>query len=372
MQSLPAAAQAMLASLFQGSDGISVETLPCNRWLTSGIWKVSCGTQSLILKELSAPHHSPADSWDAHWIGHADAPDHWNYWKREALVYDSDLTKTYIQSGIGPPRLVRLEVAGDRVYLWTENISAPPAAQWELLRYGKAAYALGKAQGRIVGTQSLSGVDWLSKNYLLDYSEEKPFDLASLEDSTAWRQHLIVDYFPPGLRAGLRRFSDLRHELLRIAAILPQTLCHNDFWTRNLFGTDTAYTFLIDWAFAGLGCVGQDIGNLVPSAALDGFISPDYLPTLERIVLSAYITGLQESDWPGDERLVRLGMYASAVKYVWLGAAMLSSASDPDHPTYIGYGEGPVDALFLRVGKTLEFLISWADNAFRLGSELMV
>lgn len=322
------------------------------------------------MKELRAPDHSDASVWGSHWTVGAELSSHWNYWKREALVYGSEVPELFTRFGIRPPSILNVKTNQNRAYLWIENVDVPSAANWGPRRYAKAAYQLGNAQGHIASTNSLPTHNWLSVDYLDDYSREKPFDFAWLDDDTAWRQRLIADHFPPRLREGVLRFTGLRDELLRIAARLPQTLCHNDFWTRNLFGADAGDTFLIDWAFLGSGCIGQDIGNLVPSAAFDGFVSPQELPALERMVLGSYNRGLRESDWKEDQRLALLGMCASAVKYVWVCPAMLSSASDVRHPVYVGYGDGTVEDQFLRVGRVLEFLVSWGDYAMTLSAQL--
>lgn len=321
------------------------------------------------MKELRAPDHSNASAWASHWTAGAELPSHWNYWKREALVYGSEVPEFFSAFGLRPPTALNLEVSQNRAYLWIENVDAPSATSWGSQRYAKAAYQLGNIQGHIVSTCSFPKYNWLSVDYLSDYSGEKPFEFGWLDDDVAWRQRLIADYFPPGLRDGVRRFASLRDELLRITARVPRTLCHNDFWTRNLLGTDVGDSFLIDWAFLGSGCVGQDIGNLVPSAAFDGFTSPQELPALEHMVLESYNKGLRKSGWK-EERLALLGMYASAVKYVWVCPAMLSSASDVRHPIYVGYGNGTVENQFLRIGRVLEFLVSWADHAIALSREL--
>lgn len=369
LEDLPESARETLRNLVPGCHKISVDNLPCNPWLTSGIWRVCCGDRCLVLKELRPPDNSDASVWGSHWTARAELPSHWNYWKREALVYGSEATEFFSDFGLRPPTALGLEVSQNRAYLWIENVDAPSAASWGPRRYAKAAYQLGNAQGHIVSTGSFPKHKWLSVDYLADYSGEKPFEFGWLDDDIAWRQPLVADYFPPGLRDGARRFASHKDELLRIAARLPRTLCHNDFWTRNLLGTDVGDTFLIDWAFLGSGCIGQDIGNLVPSAAFDGFAPPQELPALERMVFESYNRGLRKGGCK-EERLALLGMYASAVKYVWVCPAMLSSASDARHPVYVGYGDSAVEDQFLRVGRVLEFLVSWADHAMTLSKEL--
>lgn len=79
--------------------------------------------------------------------------------------------------------------------------------------------------------------------------------------------------------------------------------------------------------------------------------------------------GLRGSGWHGDERVVRLGVCASAVKYDWLTALMLARADDEQ----VGYGgEGAVSAelRYRERGVTLAFLAEWAAEARLLAPQL--
>jgi thiamine kinase-like enzyme len=58
---------------------------------------------------------------------------------------------------------------------------------------------------------------------------------------------------------------DERETFLSWIERAPRTVCHLDLWPRNVFDDDGA-TVLIDWAFVGIGAVGEDVGNLVPDA----------------------------------------------------------------------------------------------------------
>src|SRR5438309_3595584 len=83
----------------------------------------------------------------------------------------------------------------------------------------------------------------------------------------------------------------------------PQTLCHLDFHPGNLFGGESE-TVVVDWAYCGLGALGEDAGNLVPDTLLDGFVAADRGAELEQVVWDGYLAGLADAGWPGDERAV--------------------------------------------------------------------
>jgi len=76
----------------------------------------------------------------------------------------------------------------------------------------------------------------------------------------------------------------------------------------------------------------------------DHFQPAAVLPELEEAVLNGYLTGLTDGGWRGDSDLVRLGMWASAVKYDWLTPAMLAMATAERQLAYGGTVE--VDAAY--------------------------
>ena len=132
---------------------------------------------------------------------------------------------------------------------------------------------------------------------------------------------------------------------------------------------DGSFT-LVDWSFVGAGALGEDIGNLVPDSVFDLFVPAEALPELDEAVFGGYVSGLREAGWQGDERLVRLGMHASAVKYEWLGPLMVQKASDAEHVGYGGSRAVDSGPLYAERAATLAFLVSWAEEARELAEEL--
>src|SRR5438309_4827997 len=114
------------------------------------------------------------------------------------------------------------------------------------------------------------------------------------------------------------RLHEDRERFLFLLESLPRTLCHLDVWPHNLIARGDEDTVLLDWAFVGDGALGEDIGNLVPDSVFDLFLPAKLLPELDAAVFGSYVAGLRDAGWEGDERVVRLGMCASAVKYEWL------------------------------------------------------
>jgi len=371
LKHLPVDLALEVAQFFPDGSRVSVESLPRNPWLTSAIWLVRDDRRSIVVKRTAISCDKPDDAWSAHWTYGAHIETHWNYWKREALAYQNDIPGCFRKSGILAPAALLVQSDGDHANLWLEAVSANPATQWRIAQYARAANALGRAQAGLLIEKQPLPISWLARDYLVDYSSEKPFKLNRVAEDEQWEGQLVADLLSRDLQPTLCRFGDIRQTLYQIVTDLPHTLCHNDFWTRNLFGDDSGPIFVIDWGFVGYGPIGADIGNLIPSAALDGFISSEDLPELETAVFDGYLEGLREGGWYGDDRLARLGMCASAVKYVWLGPAILQSAREPNHPTYAGYGGHDIETRFRETGRTLQFLADWGNEATDLAASIL-
>ncbi|WOX13432.1 hypothetical protein [Streptomyces sp. N50] len=211
-----------------GSVGAATLTHNAKNGVTAGVRVVTAGDRTAVLKVLTR-----AKGTTARWAA-SDDPRHWNYWLREAEVYDSGLAQSWRPYGIRAPRLLaRVERADGDVALWLERVAGEAGTGWPLTRYVEHARRLGAAQG---------------------------------------------------------------------AAPVPDE----------------------PWAFAGDGAVGEDLGNYLPDSVFDLFVPAADLPGCAARAYDAYLHGLRGSGSRVDERLVRLGVCASVVKYDWLAAAMLA------------------------------------------------
>jgi hypothetical protein len=115
-----------------------------NNGVTGGVWAVTAGDHSAVLKVLT--RSKPATGrWAA-----SDDPRHWNYWRREADAYASGLTQAWQPYGIRAPRLLaRVERPDGDVALWLERVRGEPATGWSIARHVEHARRLGAAQGAV-------------------------------------------------------------------------------------------------------------------------------------------------------------------------------------------------------------------------------
>jgi hypothetical protein len=328
--------------------------------VTAGVWRVTGGGRSAVLKVLTRTKETSA-TWAA-----SNDPRHWNFWRREAYVYQSGLAQIWQGHGIRAPRLLAcVERPDGDLALWLEDVPGDPATAWPLDRHVEHAHRLGAAQGAVGAGEDRP---WLSQRFLRDYTTSKTTGQDLLDDDEAWRHPLVRAHFPAGLRADMVRLHHDREWFLTVMESLPRAFCHLDQWPANV-RSDGRGSAVLDWAFAGDGALGEDLGNYLPDCVFDLFVPAADLPGLAKAAYDAYLHGLRESGWRGDERLVRLGVCASAVKYDWLTALMLARADD-EQPAYGGQGAVSAELRYRERGLALAFLAEWAAEARLLAPQL--
>ena len=351
--------------------GAVAQELPHNRWLSPGVWQIRTGSgQRAVLKYAQCGRDRGQTAWDEHWTARDLDPHRWTYWCREPLAYQYGLPGAYVGSGIAAPACLGTYIGDSDAAVLLERVDGRPGEGWPAAEFRPAAEALGRAQAPFLLGRELPRVPWLSRDFLRDYSSEKPADWDLLDDDDAWQHPVIRETFPDGLREGVGLVHASRERLYQISEALPRTLCHLDFWPKNLFRRPGGQIVLIDWAFTGLGAIGEDAGNLVPDAVLDHFVPAADLPALEQAVFEGYLAGLRAAGWADDPRLVRLGMWSSSVKYDWMAAFTLSQVSRERQYRYGGGGEIDAGFRFRERSRVLLYLAGWARRALDLAEEL--
>jgi hypothetical protein len=355
---------------------------------TTGLWRVRLrtggaaageGAASRIVKVL-APGR---DSGHEHWRS-GEAEDHWYYWRREALAYGSGLLAD-LPGGLSAPTChLAAERADGSIALWLDDLASgggAPATAWPPERYGLAARHLGEMQGAYVAGgdrgRPLPTDRWLSRGWLRTYVGRRDRDRGLLHDDRLWRDPAVAAWFPRppvdelvALRADQSRF-------LEVLDRLPRTLAHLDLHPANLFDAPPAAgvaapaaepaTVAVDWAFVGIGAVGEDPGNLVPDAVLDFHVPPDRLDDLHAAVVAGYHAGLRAAGWDVGADVVRLAMAASAAaKYAWIAPAVLRSVAD-GRPEL---NRRPRDEALASWAPVVRYLLDRADEARTLADRV--
>jgi hypothetical protein len=361
----------LLARLGTGTAGDEPEPLPHNRWLSPGVWRVRTTEGHLaVLKYVRSDRSRGETPWEAHWTAKDQEPHRWNYWAREPLAYQHRLSDAYAEAGVQVPACLASSIDDGEALLLLEWVDGAPGETWEVGSYGPPAEALGRAQAPFLNGRAVPAFPWLSEGFLRDYSTEKPVEWGLLDDAETWQHPVVRQTFPPGLREGAVFVHANRERLYRVSEALPRTLCHLDFWPENLFLRPGGEVVLIDWGFAGLGSIGEDVGNLVPDACFDHFAEADDLPLLEQVVFDAYLRGLRSAGWNEDPRLVQLGMWSSSVKYDWMAPFTLAQAGQDRQYRY--GGDGTIDGVFKfrERSRVLLFISGWARQALELAEQM--
>lgn len=315
-----------------------------------------------------------------HWSAGPDAS-HWNYWSREALAYANHVTEVFTAGGIGSPELLgRVELSDGSIQLWLEDVDGRSGRDLALGDHARIAEGLGRAQGTLgpgpegptAAQRDLLSMPFLSKEWMRSYALSRPAGPTIHQDEAAWEHPVVVAGFGEARHRLRARFGELYRDAPRwldLMESLPRTLCHLDFWPNNAIVRTGPEQLgrpdhvLIDWAFVGDGAVGEDPGNWVPDTLFDHFMEPELFGELDSAVWQAYATGLESAGWSWPLEYARLGMCASAIKYVWLPGLMVSTA---DHKGPTGYGgqqSYELVEVFRRRGLVFEQLLSWLDEA---------
>ena len=284
---------------------------------------------SAVLKVIQSPANVGYSD-----IGESDDMTHWNYWRRELLLYRSGFLDT-LPDGLVAPRFYGAgELPGDVAYLWLEEVSDDYPDGWPLERYALAARHLGRLNGAHVGGQPWPQWPWLSRGRLWQW-------FATLTEwrTLSWEHPAVSGYFPAAEVGTLRRLLWAHEEFLTRLDRLPQTVSHGDTYPTNFKARRLAAgreeTVALDWALAGVCPIGYDLGSLAFGAYLN---RPEAtLTKIDDALFTSYLDGLRDAGCRIDANTVRFGYTAAAaLSFASLQFWMLGVLTTRGHT-------GPVD-----------------------------
>ncbi|MFF2885938.1 phosphotransferase [Paenibacillus sp. NPDC057967] len=291
--------------LGEGKEESSVYRVTCTIQLQDG----SRGDYSLILK-IAKP-----DSM-------RDKADHYFYWKREALVYQSGML-SQLPEGIRAPQCYGVEEQADGdVRLWLEDVPIETFQKdWSLAHMCKTFCLLGKFNGAYLTGASLPADGFLCRAWMRSWVEVCTAYAKPMEEQQAiwniykdvhnssnelWEQYLSNRY----------RVSSLLETLDQ----LPRVLAHQDVHWDNIFlekGNGDDSLIAIDWQFASISGVGEELGRMFGYALLQKKIPVNQAAEYKEELFSSYVEGLRAAGWEGDSKLVRFGFTVTAsLRYI--------------------------------------------------------
>ncbi len=222
----------------------------------------------------------------------------WDYWKREWHVYRSPWQQQLPGPLVAPRYLATGEILAEThnelAWIAMEDLRALDHRPWPAGQFREVARHLGIFNADYLNGRPLPTDPWLSRDWLRSWTElAEPL----VERLPAVSSHPVAGrIFTPDLIDDLIELWDQRETLYEALDQLPQTLCHNDVFPRNLFVRDEGrpeQSVAIDWAFCGQGLVGQELAVLVGATQAFMESRPERWDDLERDCLDGYAEGLE-------------------------------------------------------------------------------
>jgi hypothetical protein len=302
-------------------------------------------------------------------------PAAWNYWKREALVYQSGLLAELPGALSAPRCYVVTQRAEDEFWLWLEDIHAL-ATEWTMAHHALAARHLGQFNGAYLAGYPLpASHPWLSWGRVQEWlamAEPLVEQCHQYAETPVARRLFVGDAWERTLRLWA-----MRQPLLAAFERLPICFCHHDAYRRNLLlrttGDGQTATVAIDWGITGFGRVGEDAG--MTTAVGLGFLEvPSHQAReLDQAVFTGYIDGLREAGWRGDMRLARFGYAVNAATVegiVWM-MHCLEQLQTPEGVSGLEAIVGhPADTMIDAWATMQPFLLDLGEEALTLLAEV--
>jgi hypothetical protein len=341
----------------------TIQALTGGRGLVGGVYRIAgdawVGQEvvpwSLILKIVLDPHTE-------------DDERAVNYWKREFLAYQAQLL-THLPGGVAAPRcFAAIEYVGHATWLWLEDVQRPSDSSWRVADYARTARHLGQFNGAYLVERPVTIHPWLNHQLLRKWLALFESYVEQLSGTLA--QPIVQRFCPPSAADRLLRLWGDRSRLLDALEHLPQTFCHHDAFRRNLLASVDDRTVAVDWEFAGIGAVGEELGPLVGGSLAMMAAEAGMAHDLDEAAFAGYLAGLRDTHWPGSPDLVRFACATSvALRFglVWgLWLAVQLGGGENGHAAVESFYNQPVDAVADHFATVLPWLLDRGDEARRL------
>jgi hypothetical protein len=314
--------------------------------------------------------------------GYMDEPRDWNYWKREALVFQSGILDDW-QGDVVPVRCYAVvEQQDGSVWLWLEHVRDTPGSAWTLERHIRAAYQFGQFNGAYCGRRSLPDTPWLCRRFMRQWIKSSyAFGVGEIvNDPTFWQHPHVRRAFRTPIAGRVIDLLDDADWLIAHLDRQPQTLAHLDAHYVNLFtrlgdqGQDQ--TVVIDWAFLGIAAVGEDLAMQIAGNLYDLKVNPTDARPYYEAALEAYVAGLRDAGWRGTLEGVRYACAtAASLRRVPFALGLLRAHLDTvEGDSWVGHlareQGSTVEETLQRWGQAITFLLDLADEARQLAAQL--
>jgi hypothetical protein len=298
-----------------------------------------------MLAQLLGAEASPVDGWTVTEIGRSHGPSTAGIFRITGVASAAGGVRLWavVVKVLGPPRFEGREydpagaqrelafyragasaIQGDRVRsphcyaikewenlhcIWLEDLSCAPQPPWLPEHYLQAAQHIGQFNGRWA-EPGLPDWPWLNPDGLRE-KYRAPHHAQAFERLSALAHVPVAGRtLPADVVQGLTALWQSGDILFTKVEEGYKCLCHRDYHARNLFPLpDTGaggYTVAVDWDQAGIEYLGADIGLLLGAPVKWMDLSLDQATALIEPLFDAYLAGLAEAGWSGNEDVVRL------------------------------------------------------------------
>jgi hypothetical protein len=286
---------------------------------------------------------------------------------REVEVYRRGVFAE-VCGGVRSANCYAIQPREDLLLLWLEDLSGAPKPPWESEHSVATARNLGRFNAHWPEA-ALPDWDWLDRR-----GYRRPFTEFF---------HRLYQRIPDHID---HPFADRKQELLRIweqftallirAEATSKEVCHLDSHPKNFFPMQTpageSYTVGIDWAKVGIAALGIDVGHLLASSTLWMEITPDEASALRDPIFDAYLAGITEAGWSGNEESVRLSFLTRLACEAIRQICLVSHAIDDVRFRQMEEDlmRKPIAEFSARYGEYMDFLFDCKDEAQQLAAQL--
>ena len=242
---------------------------------------------------------------------------HHNYWRREALIFESKLLEDLPDSIQAAKSYLVEEQQDGTIWLWMEHVKGCYAQSQE--QFDFIARQLGRFNGSYLTGKLIPDEVWICRAWL------KSWIAASrmyAPNSDSYINHHLYKDNERTIWTWFQYFNKHVENNLSSLERLPRVLAHQDLSQMNMLlvkdDLKIDQLVLIDWQFMSISGIGEDLAKMFGVNMSLGIIPPDQYEAFQASLFNAYIKGLKDTGWKGNEELARYGYcIGTALRSIW-------------------------------------------------------
>ena len=297
-------------------------------------------------------------------------PSNVDYWRREVLAYQSGILEQLPGEIIVPRCYTIHELTDGKLCIWIEAVHEADGS-WAMEEHRLVARHFGQFNGAYLAGHPLPPkASWLLSGRTEQWLENSLTYARELSEISTtnlgrWLSNENINR--------MAQLFEQRRPLLAALDRLPICFCHHDAFRRNLILRQTedgnTETVALDWSYAGLGKVGQEMGVAIALNLLFMEVSGDRARELDQAIFAGYSAGLRDAGWKGDLQLARFGYTVTAASTfgVAFGARLANRLRSPDGAATLEAMIGrSIDDILRQLAALLPFMLNLGDEALAM------